>query len=432
MTMNRVSRSLVASLLGVMGVCGAFMGEASAQQASKPGEMAIRSQPAFHVSEENRIRAQAALTRAHEFLASQQDKATGGWCIDEKRPNFPAITALALQGYLLDPATPMESALVQDAVKFILNSQQADGGFYDKILPNYNTAICISALSKVNTPQSKEAVKKAVAFLKSLQYGEGAIIQADLGEGAEKVDKDHAFYGGWGYGKHGRPDMSNTAFAVQALHDAGVDASDASIQRALVFLQRCQMAEKADSATGVITINDMPYAKGSRQGGFVYATSVNKDQVGSGQSQAAATIEETLDDGTVVSRLRAYGSMTYAGFKSYLYANLRANDPRVRLAHEWMMRNYTLEENPGAGTDGLYYYYLMLSRALSAGNIATIDVKGEGGVKKHEWADELVAKLLTLQNSDGSFRSVDDRWMEDNPVLITSYSVLALEHALGR
>mgnify|MGYP001332582142 CR=1 FL=1 len=432
MNTNLVTRSLISSLLGVMCVSGSIVGVAFAQEASKPGEMSLRSQPAFTVGEEHRIRAQAAIARAHEFLSSQQDKASGGWCIDEKRPNFPAITALALQGYLLNSASPLDLPEVEQAVKFILNSQQPDGGFYDKILPNYNTAICISALSKVDTPQAKEAVKKAVAFLKSLQFGEGAILQADLGDGAEKVDKDHAFYGGWGYGKHGRPDLSNTAFALQALHDAGVDASDATIQRALVFLQRCQMAEKADSAAGVITINDMPYAKGSRQGGFVYATSVSKDQVGSGQSQAAATIEETLDDGTVVSRLRAYGSMTYAGFKSYLYANLRADDPRVRLAHEWMTRNYTLDENPGAGTDGLYYYYLMLSRALSAGNIATIDVSSGGEVKKHEWADELVAKLLTLQNSDGSFRSVDDRWMENNPVLITSYSVLALEHALGR
>jgi hypothetical protein len=37
--------------------------------------------------------------------------------------------------------------------------------------------------------------------------------------------------------------------------------------------------------------------------------------------------------------------------------------------------------------------------------------------------------LITLQQDDGSFRSVDDRWMEDNLVLITAYALNALSDA---
>ncbi len=76
------------------------------------------------------------------------------------------------------------------------------------------------------------------------------------------------------------------------------------------------MAEKI----GEMKVNDMEYAKGSTQGGFIYSTSENRDRVGSGQSMVGGMIDETLSDGSVASRLRAYGSMTYTGFKSYIYA----------------------------------------------------------------------------------------------------------------
>ena len=118
--------------------------------------------------------------------------------------------------------------------------------------------------------------------------------------------------------------------------------------------------------------------------------------------------------------------MTYAGFKSYLYAELDRDDPRVIAAYAWLQDNYTMAENPGIGTDGLYYYYITLARALSAWGEPMIEVSGE----PNDWAADLIAQLATLQNGDGSFRSVDDRWMEANPVLITAYSLIALQHAL--
>src|SRR5690606_4490870 len=161
---------------------------------------------------------------------------------------------------------------------------------------------------------------------------------------------------------------------------------DPAFQRAIVFLQRVQMHDE---------FNDMAYADGSRQGGFIYATSVNKDDVGGGQSQAATMIEETLDDGANVSRLRAYGSMTYAGFKSYIYAGLSKDDPRVVAAREWIARNYTLEENPHMGADGLYYYFVTFARAMDAyGEEEIVTDRGE----RRRWADDLIDRLAELQN----------------------------------
>ena len=47
-----------------------------------------------------------------------------------------------------------------------------------------------------------------------------------------------------------------------------------------------------------------------------------------------------------------------------------------------------------------------------------------------DWANDLIDRLAGLQNADGSFKVVDDRWMEDNPVLITAYGLMALQHAI--
>jgi len=373
---------------------------------------------------EHAAKAAAISDKAAAFLRAQQDPTTGGWSVNPQAPAYPAITALALIGLAMDPTIdqtqpPTDLAIV-NAVKFLMKYRQPDGGIYDRVLPSYNTAICLSALSRINTPEAKSAVKAGVEFLKGLQFGEGAVAYTGLGESAVAVTKDHPFYGGWGYGKHGRPDLSNTAWALDALHDCGVDSSDPAFQRALVFLGRTQM---------VGTLNDQPYAKGSTQGGFIYATSVNKDNVGVGQSMAPE-FEETLDDGTKVSRLRAYGSMTYAGFKSYIYAQLAKDDPRVRAAVGWMSRNYTLSENPGLGKNGLYYYYVTFAKALAANGQPMIDVQNSDGTTvRREWAKDLTERFAELQRPDGSFEKMDERWMEDNAVLTTAYSLVALRHA---
>ena len=39
--------------------------------------------------------------------------------------------------------------------------------------------------------------------------------------------------------------------------------------------------------------------------------------------------------------------MTYAGLKSFLYAGVSKDDPRVKAAVEWVRKHYTVTENPG-------------------------------------------------------------------------------------
>jgi len=390
---------------------------AVADQPAPAGGVSVTGQAAPSTREAARAMAERAIA----FLKAKQD-ASGGWAVAPNQPTLPAISGLVLQGMLMHDGVTIKDEAVAKGVGFILSKRQADGGLYDRILPVYNTAICLTVLSKVDTPQARAAIKPAQEFLKGLQYGEGAVVIEGDKESPQRVAQTDPFYGGWGYGNRGRPDLSNTAFAIEALRVSGVEQNDAVFQRALVFIERCQMHH---------SVNQMDYAQGSMQGGFIYSTSENKDNVGVGQSFAKASmIEETLSDGTKASRLRAYGSMTYAGFKSYAYAGLSPTDPRVQLAMDWISRNYTLSENPGAGEDGLYYYYLVFARALGAGHQKTINVVGEAGkVEPRDWKADLVETLSKMQNDDGSFRSVNKRWMEDNDVLITAYALIALEEA---
>ncbi|MEZ6234802.1 MAG: prenyltransferase/squalene oxidase repeat-containing protein [Phycisphaerales bacterium] len=403
--------------------------------------------PALAIDQAHRERAHDMIARACAELVAQQHP-SGGWNItdDPNAPVLPAITGLAINALALHPADDDHetSASRADAIargtRFLLDHAQPDGGIYDAMLPSYNTAICVSALVHARDlpgdlpgatdAQIDDAIASALAFMRTLQWGQDARQPnpdgtPSAGDTVRVVAPDHPFYGGVGYGRHGRPDNSNLNFITQAFHDAGVDRDDPVFQRALVFLQRTQMHE---------AVNDAPYAEGSTQGGFIYATAESGDEPGVGQSQAG-TIEETLDDGTRVSRLRAYGSMTYAAFKTMIYAGLSPEDERVRLALGWIERNYTLDENPGMGTEGQYYYYLMFARALEAAGVDTIEVEPiateSENTTTRDWANDLIDALADLQNPDGSFRPVDERWMENNPVLITAYAAIALEHAAG-
>ncbi|MFG0256332.1 MAG: prenyltransferase/squalene oxidase repeat-containing protein [Phycisphaerales bacterium JB043] len=358
------------------------------------------------------------IDKAIEYLRSQQDT-SGGWAIPPEGPVFPAITAMVVQGMVMSPDIDENDEHVRRGVEFILGYVQPDGGIYDRILAGYNTSISLSALSHILRPEAMATVENAQAFIKSLQWSDESIDHAETG----RVGREHPFYGGIGYGSNGRPDMSNLSMMLQGLHDSGLATSDEAFERAVHFLQRCQMVD---------AINDMDYADGSMQGGFIYATSRNSEpeNMGRGESKAGE-IDEVLADGRVGTRLRAYGSITYAGFKSYLYADLTRDDPRVQLAYDWIRRNYTLDENPGLGMQGLYYGYVTFAKAMDAYGeefITTLRPDGSPG-ETRDWANDLIDALASLQNEDGSFRSVHDRWMENNTVLITAYSLLALQHA---
>lgn len=381
-----------------------------------------------------REKGEKMVARAIAYLRTKQDPASGAWGVAPAAPDkpapptFPAVSGLVVNAMLMEPGIDSKDPAVAKAIAFMLSKQQQDGGIYDRILPVYNTSIVLSALARVDSDEARAAIKKGQDFLRTAQWGVASSAPLADKPNTEAVGPEHPFYGGWGYGNNSRPDISNLNFVLQAFADTGVPSDDPAMQRALVFLQRVQMQEKGSDGK---VINSMPYAKGSTQGGFIYATASNPKTLGEGQSQAG-TIEETLSTGEKKSMLRAYGSVSYAGFKSYLYAGLKKDDPRVLAVLDFCRRHYTVTENPNFGSDGQYYYYVAFARALQAAQIDTIDaVQGaDGKTTPRNWRADLIDQLATMQNDDGSFKSVNPRWMEDNTTLITAYALLAAQNAL--
>jgi squalene-hopene/tetraprenyl-beta-curcumene cyclase len=230
-----------------------------------------------------------------------------------------------------------------------------------------------------------------VAFLKGLQW--------DDDEGAPPTDPA---FGGQGYGRNKRPDLSNTSFFLEALVAAGVPSSDPAFQRALMFVSRCQNLEGEHNTTA--------FAAKVNDGGFYYTPA------GGGNSQAGLTPE---------GGLRSYASMTYAGLKSMIYAGLTPEDPRVQAAAQWIRQFYTLAENPGLGQQGLYYYFHTFARTLDVLGIE--EFEDAAGVR-HPWRAELADHLASLQQANGSWVNSTDRWYEGDPHLATAYSLLALKY----
>jgi squalene-hopene/tetraprenyl-beta-curcumene cyclase len=338
--------------------------------------------------------AEAMTAKAVAFLKSRQEK-DGSWSPNIKEPG---LTALVVTALLRSGRVTENEPVITNALSYLEQFLGPDGGLSQAPHANYATSMSLMAFQEVNRrPGSKgrydALIKSGQGFLKSKQWDE-----------SEDKGRDNAFYGGAGYGgSNSRPDLSNTSFMLEALRDTGLPADDPALKKALVFISRCQNLKSE--------FNDQPWAGKVNDGGFVY-TAAN-----GGQSMAGAN-----PDGG----LRSYAGMTYAGLKSMIYAGLTPDDPRVKAALEYVKAHYTLDENPGLGQQGLYYYYQVFAKALALlGKDEFVDSQG----KSHNWRADLYEALSKRQNADGSWVNKADRFMEGDPNLVTGYGLLALGYA---
>ena len=115
--------------------------------------------------------------------------------------------------------------------------------------------------------------------------------------------------------------------------------------------------------------------------------------------------------------------MTYAGLLSFIFAKLEKDDPRIQAAYGWIRENFTLEENPGVGRQGLFYYYHTMAKALT---IYGEDLMNTADGEQIDWRKELTLKLIQKQREDGSWINPTARWWENDPVLVSAYSLVSL------
>lgn len=345
-------------------------------------------------SQENAV---TAMRKGLDWLKTMQ-RPDGSW----SSRNFPAMTALGLWAFARSDHPDREEVCAR-AAAFVAAAAQEDGGIYKPAtlgrwsggLGTYNTAISMIALHAYDREKYAAILLAARKFVAESQ-----------------IVGDSPGAGGFGYERNPakpRADLSNTGWALQAMREtqdledrragrgAGVDVDWGA---AVKFVETLQNRDPAD---------------GEHHGGFGY---------GPGGERGWKFWRK---DGSV--RLAGYGSMTYVGIESMIYAQVGRDDPRVQSALHWAARHWSVEENPGMGTQGLFYYFNIMGKALSlAGTDALATPSGE----PIPWKRQLTGKLTALQRPDGSWVNPDNTFWEGDPILVTAYAVLTLEYALGR
>ncbi|MGL4423281.1 MAG: prenyltransferase/squalene oxidase repeat-containing protein [Gemmataceae bacterium] len=332
--------------------------------------------------------------RAYAFLKGKQ-QADGNF--GSPRAGEPGLTALTAAA-MIRVGKKSDDPCVTAALKYLEKNIKPDGGIYAQGLANYTTSLAVLTFKEANTGGKYDAaIANATKFLRTLQYGD------DVGATDPK-------FGGAGYGtkseRGGGADLSNTHFFAEALLAGGASKDDPAIKQALSFLGRSQNLPGES--------NDLPYAQKTTEedkGGFVYNTAEAKND---------KSAKRTADGG-----LRSEGGMTYAGLKSFLYAGVGKDDPRVKAAIGWIRRHYSVTENPGMGTNGLYYYYHVFAKAMDAlGEEEFADAKGV----KHSWRAELFTQLKSTQAENGSWANKNGAFLENLPELATAFALLALSY----
>ena len=343
---------------------------------------------------------QRAIDRGLAWLAKNQN--TNGWWSTADHPAMTGLALAALMGDPTDRAKQQSAGVIEKGYGYLLASVRPDGSIHRGTLANYNTSISLVALALANNPAYEPVLRKGRAFV--------VRSQNDFGEPGRM---DTVFDGGVGYGdKYTHSDLNNTLAALEAIRAteplvrdrAAGDLPELNWAAAIHFIQSCQNLPGQ---------NPQPWVSDNPQdrGGFVYYPGV---------SMAGGVTNATT--GKVA--LRSYGSISYAGLLSYIYADLKPDDARVKAVLDWLRSNYTLDENPGMGQQGLFYYLHLMTKGRNAARFNRIELKDGRSVN---WRQEVAQRLLQLQQADGSWANANNRWWEKDPVLVTSYAVMSLE-----
>jgi len=362
------------------------------------------------------VQADLSLAKGAAFLLAKQAP-DGSWMAS---PAITALNSLAL-AYSPDAAKPEVRAAINRGLDAVIKNAQPDGSIFNKEneeYPNYSTAISTIALALLNRPQDQKVLRAARAFLLGSQFKDAAAADGS--------------FGGIGYGKEKRPDLSNTQWGLEALYltehldkDTGTQnqakakEGDLAWDRALQFLSTCQNLKETNTQVWVAADPD-------NRGGFVYMPGQSKAGKLTKDGKASPSDLKASEDG---DSLRSYGSMTYAGLKSMIYAKLSKDDPRVKAAADWAARHYTFDENPGMKDSGLFYYLHTSAKALAALGEENLTLP-DGS--RRAWRQDLLKSLIAKQRPGGEWQNANARWWESAPELVTGYSMIALGVTLDR
>ncbi|MHC4607033.1 MAG: prenyltransferase/squalene oxidase repeat-containing protein [Planctomycetota bacterium] len=386
----------------------------------------------------------AGYEKAADWLTAQQDE-SGAWMQalpqGGKVPSL-GFTGLAVAALAGGPLKAKYKDNIKKAVKWLVFKQNEDGSFGEgsdgQFLKSYGTAIALMAFTAVDPKKEKLAdkIRGAQAYLKHNQVKEG-------------VHRGGSGYGDLAPGEKGirvkeYANMSTTGFTAEALRLSGLPKDDEFWKLVIEFCRSVQNSTEVNKNEAFLKqLKEKGLSIGD-DGSLFYTPIADPEQA------SKAGTKKLVDKEVIIG----YGSMTYDGIKTYLYAGLGKDSPEVRAAMDWVRKNYAVDMHPGFPYDaekrghlmGLYYYYVVMARALDAygETVRQSRIRGTGGPeaaedefmtddgkvlktfdgKEHAWANELAEHLLKLQDREGFWKNKHSRWYEGIPELTTSYVLL--------
>jgi squalene-hopene/tetraprenyl-beta-curcumene cyclase len=354
---------------------------------------------------------------AAEKLVALQDSA-GAWKMgpEGKQAPSPSSTGLIVASLASAPE-PLRSKFKDATARglaYLLSRVNEDGSIGEgptgTFLKTYTTAICLVALSSVErTDKVADVIRGCQAYLKNNQLKEG-LHAGGLGYGDAPKDKEKM-----------RGDLSVTGFAAEGLKVSGLPQDDEFWKLVVQFVRKCQNNSEVNNDPEFVAALKKANMTVGNDGGLYYAP-VASDKA------SPAGLKKVADKDVIVS----YGAMTYDGIKTYIYAGLKKDSPEVKAAMDWVRKNWSLDMHPGFAYEevkrnhlrGIYYYYLLMARAL--------DVYGENPLetfdgKKHDWPKELAEHFVKVVRDSKMWQNENPAWYESDPVITTAYVLMTCD-----
>ena len=363
--------------------------------------------------------AKQVLNKATAFLQARQS-ADGAWRSEtygllKSGQSLTPFVLFALTDSLTDKRQPNEES-IQKAISFLRAKSdpngvhgRADPDFLD--YPNYSTAYALRCFLRFGNADDQARIGKMTSYLEAQQFSEKA-----------GFEPDSPAYGGWGFGINGRPtlssfvDLSHTRRVLASLAQATPVTPKVRI-RAERFLALLQKNPKEKRSPLIPGFTNERTERPPHDGGFF--SSPNVAYANKGRTE--------VDPKTGQTFYRSYATATCDGILSLLALGVDKSDPRITSAARWLRTNEDWNfptgiplNDPAPWAESMRFYHLMVrAEAYSA-----LDMAGD-------WRKTLARFLADKQLPDGSFLNPEGRLMkEDDPMLCTTYAVIALNRAL--
>ncbi len=345
-------------------------------------------------------RAETVIVLGTNWLIEQQDQGDGGWHSQTygAMRGGASMTALALYAASHLSKQHYQQSCWHRGLEFLMPGIRLRGfvacpdGSLD--FPTYSTAMILSATKRMGMEIPADQRRSMVDFLVTTQLTQVNGFQMDC------ID-----FGGWdslgGSGATGITSGTNLSVSMQAVEAiAGEEQPDraATLERAKRWSFGCQNWPDGD-------------------GGFFF------------QPEKNALSNKALWEDESCVQPRSYGTPTCDGLSLMIATGVGHAEDRVRKAIHWLTKISQVDSVSGfdktppelGWKEGLkYYYYRGLSRV---NHLLPAEFK-------LQQRNDLLHQLLKLQSKDGFWENSNTSMREDDPLIATCVSLIAISNLL--